>query len=118
VSRGLPDRKRNRAALLAILGLIILVLSIGADFFAFGRAEGFGWKQMSGVLCGAVLVLIGAVVRTQTVALAGLILGGLSLLADWLRFGKSPGFGGEQTLGTLLGVILLLVGLSLSFRKR
>jgi uncharacterized membrane protein len=117
-ARGLPyDRRRNHAALLILVGLIILVLSIGADFFAFGQAEGFGWKQMTGVFCGVALLVLGAITRTQMVVVTGLIMGGLTLLADQLSFGSSPGFGWHQMLGTLLGGVLVLAGLSVAFRK-
>ena len=108
---GQPDRKRTRAALLIVVGLIILVISIGADFFAFGHAEGFGWKQMTGVFCGAALVLIGAIAQAHTVAVTGFIMAGITLLADYLGFGSSPGFGWHQMLGSLLGVFLLLLGI-------
>jgi len=104
------DRRLNRAAVCALAGLIVLVISVGADFFAFGRADGFGWKQMTGVFCGAAFFLTGTLLRASTLILVGLIMGGVTLLADWLAFGSSPGFGWHQILGTLLGVFLLVGG--------
>ena len=114
----LPDQhRRNRAALFVLVGLIVLVLSVGADFFHFGQAEGFGWKQMTGLFCGIALVVLGSIIRSQTVALTGLIMGGLTLLADWLGFGSSPGIGWQQMAGILLGTVLVLAGLYVTRRR-
>lgn len=98
----------NPAALYGLAGLTTIVLSTGADVFAFGRADGFGWKQMAGVVCGAALTLTGALLRTRTILLAGVIMAGLTLVADWVGLGASPGFGWRQGLGCVLGALLLL----------
>jgi preprotein translocase subunit SecD len=47
----------NRAIL--ALGIVILVLSILADAIGVGRIEGFGWKQIVGVVVGIVLIAVG-----------------------------------------------------------
>ena len=47
----------NRAIL--ALGVITLLLSILADAIGLGRIEGFGWKQIVGVLVGIVLIVVG-----------------------------------------------------------
>ncbi len=42
-----------------ILGIIILVVSLGADVFGLGNAMGFGWKQILGAVLGVILALVG-----------------------------------------------------------
>ena len=43
---------------------------------------------------------------------AGLLL--ISLLADVLGIGDDPGFGNQQTMGTLAGVVILATGVYLT----
>ena len=40
-----------------------------------------------------------------------------SLLADVIGIGKDPGFGSQQTMGTIAGAIVTAVGLFLTFKK-
>jgi len=101
----------NFSAVILCAGLIVLVLSLSADMLAFGKSEGFGWQQQTGLAIGASIFLIGAIVRVATLALIGLIAVVLALLADWLAFGSGSGFGAQQVAGVLLGTAILLVGL-------
>jgi hypothetical protein len=41
-----------------------------------------------------------------------------SLLADTIGIGDDPGFGRQQTLGTVVGVIITGVGVFFSFLKK
>ncbi len=41
-----------------------------------------------------------------------------SLLADIIGIGDVPGFGSQQTAGTIVGVIITVVGLYLTFRGK
>ena len=50
-------------------------------------------------------------------AAAGLILVIVALLADVIGVGRSEGFGLNQTVGAILGVIVLAVGLQLWKRR-
>lgn len=43
----------------ALVGLIVLVVAAAADPLGVGGAAGFGWKQILGVVVGAVLAAIG-----------------------------------------------------------
>lgn len=104
----------NHAAVLMITGLLTLTLCAGADVFKFGLAEGFGFWQWSGIALGSLLILIGAIVQTATLWVIGVFTIGLTLMAEWLRFGAEPGFGYKQILGCLGGVILIIAGLRLS----
>ena len=47
----------------------------------------------------------------------GIILLLLSLLADPIGVGGSPGFGRDQMLGTIAGAVVTVVGLVLTLRK-
>ncbi len=40
-----------------------------------------------------------------------------SLLADFIGIGDSPGFGKQQTMGTIAGLLVTAVGLYFTFRK-
>jgi len=111
------NRPLDRAAILVVVGLLILVISVGADFLAFGSAEEFGWKQMAGVALGVFLLVIGAVIRVLTLMVIGFITGTITLLADWLGFGSAEGFGGQQITGVLLGIAMLVAGFIASFKK-
>jgi len=41
-----------------------------------------------------------------------------SLLADVIGIGDDPGFGNQQTMGTIVGVAIMAVGLFLMFRAK
>ena len=100
----------NLAAVLMVVGLFILAISLFADFLAFGRHEGFGWQQQAGLVLAGVLVLTAAVVRIPTVLAIGLMIGAITVLADWLGLGDTEGFGKQQIAGAFLGLLLIGVG--------
>lgn len=52
------DRKRLGIAVTAI-GLVLVVISALADPIGIGEGGGFGWKQVVGVIGGAVVVALG-----------------------------------------------------------
>ena len=41
-----------------------------------------------------------------------------SLLADIIAIGDDPGFGRQQTMGTIVGAIIMVCGLYLTFRVK
>lgn len=100
----------NLAAVLMVVGLMVLVMSAAADYLRFGYAEGFGIWQRLGMLLGAGGVLMGALTRTSTILVIGLITGVVTLLADWLGFGNTEGFGIQQLSGCMLGAVLIVTG--------
>jgi hypothetical protein len=110
-ARSLQRGGLNAAAVLLSVGAFVLFMSALADWFAFGSAEGFGWKQLLGLGLGGILFLTGAVTRVPTLFVIGLIFGLLALLADWLGFGSAPGFGWHQISGCVLGGVLITLGL-------
>ena len=42
----------------------------------------------------------------------------LSLSADVIGIGDDPGFGRQQTMGTVAGVVVMAVGLGLTFKAK
>jgi hypothetical protein len=113
-----PARPLNHAAIAIAVGTIVLLLSVFADVLKFGHAGGFGWKQDLGVIIGVCLAGIGATFHISTLFIIGLHAIALSLLANWMQFGHGDGFGPNQLLGTVVGTVLILVGLVWSRRKR
>lgn len=110
-------RRLNPGAVLAAVGLMMLVISLLADVLAFGGSEGFGWRQFLGVALAGVLVLIGAAMWVPTLLAVGLIGVVMTVLADWLAFGSAEGFGWQQALGCLVGVCLAFGGIELARRR-
>lgn len=117
MSAGSRERRLNPGAVLAAVGLMMLVLSLLADYLAFGGAEGFGWRQLVGVALAGVMILIGAAMWVPTLLAVGLIGAIMTILADRLAFGSSDGFGWQQILGCLVGVCLAFGGLDLARRR-
>lgn len=112
-----PRRTLDHAAVAICAGLIVMLLSIFADVLRFGQASGFGWKQDVGMVLGAFTVFLGMLFRIPTVLVVGLQAIALSVLADWLDFGHGEGFGGQQMLGTALGVLITVFGIALALRR-
>ncbi len=115
-------RRRGRGlhgpALVICLGLTLLLLSVFADALAIGKSGGLGWKQHAGVIIGGCLTLMGAVLRVPTVLLMGIEVAGLSLCADRLELGLQAGFGPDQLLGSVMGALIVLVGVAASRYRR
>ncbi len=61
-------------------------------------------------------------VGNKTASIVVLVVGiGLlvaSLLADVIGIGDDPGFGRQQTMGTIAGVVITVVGLFLTYKSR
>ena len=115
-----PAQKRrlNVAAITITMGLYVLGVSMFADVLGFGSADGFGRQQWTGIAITGVLVLVAAIIQIPMLLVAGLLLGGTTLLADWLGLGDVPGFGSLQMLGAALGVGLTILGLGVGRQKK
>ena len=111
------ERGLNHAAILIVTGLMTVVLCVFADVLRFGGGQGFGYKQIVGLVLAGGGVIVGAVTRIPTLYVVGVMTGGLALLADYIHFGKSPGFGREQMAGTAVGIIIVIVGGVLARRR-
>ncbi len=53
----------NRRPLVGVIGLFVLVVSLGADYFSLGRAPGIGWREEIALAVATVLVLGGLLWR-------------------------------------------------------
>ena len=111
------ERGLNHAAILIVTGLMGLFISVFADVLNWGEGQAFGYKQLVALVLAGGGVLVGAVTRIPTLYVVGVITGGLTLVADWVQFGKSPGFGWEQMTGTVIGILLIIAGVGLARRR-
>ena len=46
---------------LLVVGIIVLVLSLLLDVIGIGRAPGFGYYQIGGIIIGAIVAIVGGV---------------------------------------------------------
>lgn len=111
------ERTLNLAALLIVVGLFTLAISAAADALHLGATANFGVRQLASTALALILVIAGAIIRIPTVAVVGIMMGSITLLADWLALGGRAGFGFKQTIGCMLGCVLIAVGLALSRRR-
>lgn len=59
------ERKKTIGIILLIGGVIILILSLFADPIGIGGAPGFGFKQITGTIAGAVIAAAGLFVSQK-----------------------------------------------------
>ena len=111
-------RRRGQGSILILMGSFVAILSLFADWFAFGRSAGFGWRQMMGMGLAGLIFLLGAIIRVPALIITGAAMGMLTLLADQLGFGSNPGFGWHQRIGTVIGLTMILAGLLVARQKR
>lgn len=51
--------KRTIAIGLIVVGVLVLIGSLGADVLGLGGAPGIGWKQLVGVVVGLIVAIAG-----------------------------------------------------------
>jgi hypothetical protein len=51
----------NRAVVILIVGVLLFLVSVTADTVGVGEGSGFGWKQITGAIVGAVVAAIGII---------------------------------------------------------
>lgn len=98
------------AALLAMAGAAMLIVGLLGDYLFPDARAGFGRHQQLGVLVGAVLILVGIVLRVQIIALGATLLFIVALGADWLRLTHGIGIGWKQVALIVFGAATLLMG--------
>jgi len=106
------------SSLIIAVGVLFAVLGVSFDLFGMKGAAGFGWKQQGGVVVGVLLVVLGALLRADVLAIGGAVLFGAAALADVYGTLGSPGVGWKQRLAVAAGVLLILMGIWLRKRKR
>ncbi len=57
--------KRTAGIILLVVGIVILVLSLALDAIGIGRTPGFGWYQIGGIIVGAIVTIVGAVLASK-----------------------------------------------------
>jgi hypothetical protein len=51
--------KKKWGVVLLIAGIILLILSLGADIFGVGAVPGYGYKQIAGIVVGVIMAIAG-----------------------------------------------------------
>ena len=59
-------QRRSFGTILAVIGIVIMVVSVLADYIGLGGGGGMGNKQMLGLIIGAALGIIGFYMRRQS----------------------------------------------------
>lgn len=116
--------KKVIGIVLLVVGIVVMALSLFANQFGIGLTAVFGYKQSLGAVLGAAITAMGFFWTTDNAKLTGILLlaGGaillvVSLLADMFGFGGTPGFGYNQIIGSVAGVLSAVAGYFLAFRK-
>ncbi len=110
-------RRLNYSTILVCLGTLVLIASLFADWIDVGDAD-FAMKQEVGILAAGVLVVMAALLRIPVLLVIGLFVGAVALLAGVLARGHQEGFGWFQTLGAMLGLILIAAAVLESKRQK
>ena len=50
---------KSRGLVLVIVGALLLIVAVGADVLGLGGHPGFGWKQITAAVVGAVVAVAG-----------------------------------------------------------
>jgi len=96
--------------LVGLAGLVLCVVGLFGDYLVPPAHAGFGWHQQAGAAAGALILVIGLVLRMDVVALGGAFLLGASLCADWFGLTRGPGIGWKQQVMIAIGAAGLLTG--------
>jgi len=91
----------------ALIGVGLGMTALLTDPLIPDAAPGFGLYQRSGLVLGALLGLVGVLLRVDVIVIAGMFVFVGALSADWFGLARSPGFGWKQR--AVLGLSLFLV---------
>jgi hypothetical protein len=92
-------------------GALLALLALFADELGIRGRRGFGWRQIAGSEAGALILVLGAFLRSGWLTISGFLLLILSLGADHLRVGRTPGTGWREQLALALGLAAVGIGL-------
>jgi hypothetical protein len=104
-------------SLLIIVGLLLTAVGASVDELGLHGSGGFGWKQQGGLLIGMVVLVLGALLRVDILAIVGAILVGAAALADVFGPVGSPGVGWKQGALILAGLLVLAAGIFMRRRR-
>jgi hypothetical protein len=62
---------RTAGIVIAIIGIVGTAIAALADPLGIGEGETFGWLQLTGVILGGIVILLGVVIATGWVAYPG-----------------------------------------------
>ena len=57
--------KKILSIVLILNGIIIFILASSADFIGFGEYPGYGYKQISGIIVGAIAIIAGVYLKRK-----------------------------------------------------
>ncbi|NIO67588.1 MAG: hypothetical protein GTN71_00620 [Anaerolineae bacterium] len=57
--------KKTAGIVLTVVGIIVLLLSLGADPVGIGGSPGFGYYQIAGAIVGAIVTVVGLVLTLK-----------------------------------------------------
>ena len=82
---------RTAGIVIAIIGIVGTAIAALADPLGIGEGETFGWLQLTGVILGGIVILLGVVIATGWVAYPG------RPTRDDTVVAGGPGPGGQNT---------------------
>jgi hypothetical protein len=99
-----------------LAGLCLGLFAIVSQHLYLGRSAGFGLPQQLAACLGALLVLIGALLRVDIVAIIGTLIFGMATCADLIGLAEVSHLGLVSRVGTIAGLVLIATGLALRLR--
>lgn len=57
--------QKTLGMILFLIGLIIFILALSADFIGLGAYPGYGYKQVSGFIVGAAAIIAGVLLKRK-----------------------------------------------------
>jgi hypothetical protein len=104
--------------ILVLMGISVGVVATLADRIEMGPGGGFGWYHLAGLGLGGLLVVIGAMVGVDVVAILGTLLVIVTVCGDHMGLvGASADFGWKQQAAFLATAALVVAGLLARRRK-
>jgi len=93
------------------VGAFLALLVLLADDLGISGRKGFGWRQAAGGEAGALVLVVGALLRSGWLTIGGLVLMVLSLGADELHVGDHQGMGWRAQAALAVAAVSVLAGL-------
>ena len=116
--------KKVIGIVLLVIGIVLMIVSLAADRIGIGSTPVFGYWQSLGSVVGGFVTAIGFYLASGNRKLTGILLliGGAilligSLTADMIGLGTSAGFGYDQIIGAMAGIVAAVAGFVLFSRK-
>ncbi len=57
---------KNRGVILLVVGVLLFLVSLTANYLGIGSYPGIGWKKMSGMAVGVVIAALGMIELRRT----------------------------------------------------